>query len=267
MIATWAGVVVVLLVLNVAFHGTLKDEFKVPGTDFQKATDLINAKFGAQKGAALRVVMAAPEGERLDTPERQAAVAKIVAAAQASEKAIDASPRDAGTIADPLASDSNQLSKSGRVAFFDAQYDQRLRPAARRHRQARGQPAQHRRAGRHPGRVHRRGRELRRRRTLSIMLGLLAGFIILLVLFRALVPTVIPLLFAIAAVASAFLLLFLLARYTNFNTIVVLLVPMIGLGVGIDYTLFIVTRFRQMLHDGLTRRRPRPPPAPPPAAR
>ncbi|TMB85925.1 MAG: MMPL family transporter, partial [Chloroflexi bacterium] len=53
------------------------------------------------------------------------------------------------------------------------------------------------------------------------------------------------------AVMTAFLLLYLAARFTNFNTIVTLLVPMIGLGVGIDYTLFIVTRFRQMLHDGL----------------
>ena len=44
---------IVLGGLNVAFHGTLVNEFKVPGTDFQKATDLINAKFGAQKGAAL----------------------------------------------------------------------------------------------------------------------------------------------------------------------------------------------------------------------
>ena len=97
------------------------------------------------------------------------------------------------------------------------------------------------------------------------MLGLLAGFIILLVLFRALVPTAIPLLFAIAAVMTAFLLLYLFARFTNFNTIVTLLVPMIGLGVGIDYTLFIVTRFRQMLHDGLEpRRMPRQLPAPPP---
>ena len=51
--------------------------------------------------------------------------------------------------------------------------------------------------------------------------------------------------------ATAFLLLFLAARITNFNTITEILVPMIGLGVGIDYTLFIVTRFRQLLHDGL----------------
>ena len=75
---------------------------------------------------------------------------------------------------------------------------------------------------------------------------------ILMVLFRALVPTVIPLLFAIVAVLGAFLILFLAARLTHFNTITEILVPMIGLGVGIDYTLFIVTRFRQFLHDGLS---------------
>ncbi len=85
----------------------------------------------------------------------------------------------------------------------------------------------------------------------SDIIGLVAAFFILMVLFRALVPTVIPLLFAITAVLGAFLLLFLAARLTHFNTITEILVPMIGLGVGIDYTLFIVTRFRQFLHEGL----------------
>jgi putative drug exporter of the RND superfamily len=51
---------------------------------------------------------------------------------------------------------------------------------------------------------------------------------------------------------SAFLLLFILAGLTDINTITPLLVSMIGLGVGIDYSLFIVTRFRQLLHDGLS---------------
>src|SRR5262249_42849640 len=85
----------------------------------------------------------------------------------------------------------------------------------------------------------------------SEQLGLLAAFFVLLILFRALVPTFIPLIFAIVAGGPAVLLLFLGARVTNFNTVVEILVPMIGLGVGIDYTLFIVTRFRQLLHDGL----------------
>ena len=43
----------------------------------------------------------------------------------------------------------------------------------------------------------------------------------------------------------------LAAGFTDFNTITPILATMIGLGVGIDYSLFIVTRFRQALHDGV----------------
>ncbi|MET0938783.1 MAG: MMPL family transporter, partial [Gaiellaceae bacterium] len=84
------------------------------------------------------------------------------------------------------------------------------------------------------------------------LLGLLAALIVLLIVFRTFVATTIPLALAITAVATAFLLLFLLAGLTDINTITPLLVSMIGIGVGIDYSLFIVTRFRQLLHDGMT---------------
>jgi putative drug exporter of the RND superfamily len=251
-IGTWLGIVVVLIGLNVAFHGTLVNEFKVPGTDFQKATDLINAKFGAQKGAPLRVVIAAPAGEQVTTSDRQAAIGTMLKQADAAVRKLDENKKNAAAIADPLASDSNQVSDSGRVAYFDAQFDRTGFELPRGgivdledQLKATGE-----RAGLQvafTGDAESPPPEDQ----LSIMLGLLAGFVILLVLFRALVPTAIPLLFAIAAVMTAFLLLYLAARFTNFNTIVTLLVPMIGLGVGIDYTLFIVTRFRQMLHDGL----------------
>jgi RND superfamily putative drug exporter len=83
------------------------------------------------------------------------------------------------------------------------------------------------------------------------LLGLLAALIVLLVVFRTLVATAIPLALAIVALMTAFLLLFILAGLTEINTITPLLVSMIGLGVGIDYSLFIVTRFRQLLHEGL----------------
>jgi putative drug exporter of the RND superfamily len=62
----------------------------------------------------------------------------------------------------------------------------------------------------------------------------------------------IPIALAIVALITAFMLLFILAGLTTINTITPLLVSMIGLGVGIDYSLFIVTRFRQLLHDGLS---------------
>ena len=86
----------------------------------------------------------------------------------------------------------------------------------------------------------------------SELLGLLAAIIVLLVVFRTFVAAFIPILLAIVALATAFLLLFILAGLTDINTITPILVTMIGLGVGIDYSLFIVTRFRQLLHEGMS---------------
>jgi RND superfamily putative drug exporter len=249
----WIGIFVALIGLNAAFHGSLVNEFKVPGTDFQKATDLIDAKFKGQKGAALRVVLAAPPGERIDTPERKTAIVKMLAIGEAAERSLDESRADASSITDPLAKSVNQLSKTGRIAFFDIQFDRtgfelpradvvKIEDSLR----AIGEPVgiQVEYTGDAEAPPPEQG--------LSDIIGIVAGFFVLIVLFRALVPTAIPLIFAIVAVATAFLLLFLAARFTNFNTITEILVPMIGLGVGIDYTLFIVTRFRQLLHDGLS---------------
>jgi putative drug exporter of the RND superfamily len=248
----WIVVIVALIGLNVAYHGTLVNDFKVPGTDFQKATDLINAKFGGEKGAALRVVVAAPHGETLTTPERRAALSRMVQTAHDAQGTLDQNPKNSRAIDNPLAAGSHNLSNSKQIAFFDAQFD-RTGFALPRSKivsledqlRAIGHPAglQVEFTGEAENAAPTQG--------LSDIVGLIAAFFILIILFRALVPTLIPIVFAVVAVATAFLLLFLAARFTHFNTVTEILVPMIGLGVGIDYTLFIVTRFRQFLHDGL----------------
>ena len=84
------------------------------------------------------------------------------------------------------------------------------------------------------------------------LLGLFAALIVLLIVFRTFVASAIPILLALTALATAFILLFILASLTDINTITPLLVSMIGLGVGIDYSLFIVTRFQTLLHEGLS---------------
>jgi RND superfamily putative drug exporter len=250
---TWVAIFVVLIGLNAAFHGKLINDFKIPGSDTQKAIDLINAKFGGQKGAALRVVVAAPAGQRVDTPARSAAIRRMLAAGHASQRSLAEDPTDVAAITSPLVSGSDQLSDNGQVAFFDVQYDRNGFQLPRTgivafedQLHTIGNPAalQVEFTGEAESAPPTQG--------LSDFIGLAVAFVILLVLFRALVPTVIPLLFAIVAVIGAFLILFLAARLTHFNTVTEILVPMIGLGVGIDYTLFIVTRFRQFLHDGLS---------------
>ena len=249
----WLGVFIALIALNAAFHGKLINDFKIPGSDTQKATDLITAKFGGHKGAALRVVVAAPDGQKLDTPKREAAIKQMLAASRTSERDLAEDPSDISDITSPLESGSSQLSTSGQVAFFDVQYD---RTGFELPRSGVVSVEDQLRAIAEPVglQVEFTGEAESAPPTqgLSDIIGLVAAFIILMVLFRALVPTVIPLLFAITAVLGAFLILFLAARLTHFNTVTEILVPMIGLGVGIDYTLFIVTRFRQFLHDGLS---------------
>ena len=73
-IGAWVGIVAVMIVLVGTVGGSLKDEFEIPGSDTQRATDLIEAEFASEQGGVLNLVFAAPEGERLDTPEREAAV-------------------------------------------------------------------------------------------------------------------------------------------------------------------------------------------------
>ena len=68
-IVAWVGIVAVLIVSVGAFGGDLRDEFEIPGSDTQKATDLIESEFASEQGAVLNVVFAAPEGERLDAPQ------------------------------------------------------------------------------------------------------------------------------------------------------------------------------------------------------
>jgi len=253
-VGSWFAILLLLIGLNVAFHGTLVNDFNIPGSDVQKATDLINAKFGGQKGAALRVVVAAPPGQQLTTPQRIAAFQQMLAAAHQSQLSLDQTPKDVSAVTLPTSPQgARQISTDGRIAYYDVQFDKTgfqlprsgvvsLENKLTAIGQKVGVDVQF--TGEAENAPPTQG--------LSDIIGLIAAFIVLIVLFRALVPTAIPLLFAITAVAMAFLLLYLAARFSHFNTITEILVPMIGLGVGIDYTLFIVTRFRQLLHDGLS---------------
>jgi RND superfamily putative drug exporter len=250
-IASWVAIIAVLVFTVGAFGGSLRDEFEIPGSDTQKATDLIESEFASEQGGVLNLVFAAPPGERLDTPERQAAIEDALARLQTDEFAATEDEAGVESVGDPFADET--ISDDGRIAYTEAQFDRviydedrdavvAVQEAVRDTVEPVGITAEFNGDAEFPP-IEQGTQEL---------LGLLAALIVLLIVFRTLVATAIPIALALTAVGSAFLLLFLLAGLTDINTITPLLVSMIGLGVGIDYSLFIVTRFRQLLHEGLS---------------
>ena len=66
----WLGIIAALVVLVATIGGGLKDEFKIPGSDTQKATDLIEAEFTSEQGSVLNLVFAAPQGQRRQKARR-----------------------------------------------------------------------------------------------------------------------------------------------------------------------------------------------------
>ena len=252
-VLSWLGIVALLIVLVGTVGGSLKDEFEIPGSDTQRATDLIEAEFASEQGAVLNLVFAAPEGERLDTPERKAAIEAAIAKLKTQEFQPTEDTAGIESVGDPFSPDT--VSDNGRIAYAEAQFSETIETedrdrvvavedAVREAVQAAGVTAEFNGDAEFPP-IEQGTQEL---------LGLLMALIVLLIVFRTLVATSIPIALAITAVMCAFLLLFILAGLTDINTITPLLVSMIGLGVGIDYSLFIVTRFRQFLHEGLSPR-------------
>jgi putative drug exporter of the RND superfamily len=248
---SWLGIVVVLVALSATVGGPLRDEFEIPGSDTQKATDLIEAEFASEQGGVLNIVFAAPEGQRLDTPERRAAIEKAIARLKSPEFKPTEDKAGLESVGDPLSADT--VSDDGRIAYAEAQFDRAIfdkdrdavvavEDSVRQTVEPAGVEVEFNGEAEFPP----------IEQGTSELLGLLAAILVLLFVFRTFTAMLIPVTLAISALATAFLLLRILAGLTDVNTVTPILVSMIGLGVGIDYSLFIVTRFRQALHEGLS---------------
>jgi putative drug exporter of the RND superfamily len=86
----------------------------------------------------------------------------------------------------------------------------------------------------------------------SVAIGLAAAAIVLLLAFGSLLATIIPLLAAIFAVAAGIETVGLLSHALSINSITPSISALIGIGVAVDYALFVVTRHRNGLKSGLT---------------
>jgi RND superfamily putative drug exporter len=84
----------------------------------------------------------------------------------------------------------------------------------------------------------------------SELIAILAAFIVLLYSFGSLVATLVPIIVAVFALAIGGSVIGLVSNSVGIADFAPTLASLVGLGVGIDYALFIVTRYRRAIHEG-----------------
>jgi RND superfamily putative drug exporter len=220
------------------------NKFGAGNSESIRAQRLLAKQFPAAAGDAAQVVFHTTDP--ITSPANEAQIQRLVAALQGL-------PHVSGVTSPFSPAARGQISQDGHIAFATVQFDKPSSDLPKTAIQAVINKAT---AARQPGfQVELGGAPIDLVEFAvpgqSEGIGIGAAMIILLIAFGSFVATGLPLLVALFGVGGAFALLDLISHRFNTPTFAPQLAAMIGLGVGIDYALFIVTRYRHALHDGM----------------
>jgi RND superfamily putative drug exporter len=235
-------VVALMTVSSIAgrLDGEFVDDFRLPGSDAQRAADRLEESFPAQAGGSATVAFSVE-----DASLRGEATAGAIRATLADVARLD----HVVSVSDPLA--TGTISPSEEIGFAEVRYDRDVVDLDKDDFEAlqrtvitlgdRGVRAE---VG-GPLAAWEQATE-----TSSEQVGLLIAVVVLLFAFGSVIAMLLPIGMALFALAVGETLIAILAATTNVPTSASALAAMIGLGVGIDYSLFIVTRFREARRGG-----------------
>ncbi len=242
----WLALLVGAGVLAVGLGGRLQDDLTIPGTESQQGLDVLAHRFPEVAGTSGQILFVAPPGHRIAEYDGQ--VRRVLhRTAEADHVAMVTDPFDGRIRRDLVISDN------GRDALALVQLDIPLDRlgAATLHQlttAADSLPA------RSPVQVH-LGGQIFTSKSVQVSptegLGVLLALVVLAVTFGSLLAAGIPILTAVIGVGVAMAGILTAAAVTDINTSTPTLAMMIGLAVGIDYALFIVSRHRAQLAGGM----------------
>ncbi|MEU0676252.1 MMPL family transporter [Streptomyces sp. NPDC006172] len=219
--------------------------FSIPGTEAQKAFDLLEQRFPGMSadGATARVVFKAPDGRKMTDPANKSVVEKTV------RDLSDGS--EVSSVADPYK--THAVSKNGAIAYASVKYDvsgMELEESSREQLKDAAKQAQD--AGLT---VEIGGDALQAAPETGAteVIGLAVAAVVLVITFGSLIAAGMPLLTAVIGVGIGVSTITALASTLDLGSTTSTLASMIGLAVGIDYALFIVSRYRGELAEGRSR--------------
>jgi len=232
----WAVLLVALGVGAATMAGKTSNDFSIPGTEAQRAIDDLSERFPQANagGATARIVFAAPEGKTIADPASQAAIAQVVHAAAKAPEVV--------RVVDPFTARS--ISPDGRFAFAQVSYGVQGTELTDADREALFATAE---SGRAAGlTVEFGGDALRANPETGIVevLGIVIAALVLIITLGSLIAAGLPMLTAIAGIGVGLSGLLLVANVADINSNSLILALMLGVAVGIDYALFIVSRYR-----------------------
>ena len=245
-IVGWIVALIGVGMISGAVGSDFTEEFKLPESDSQEAFDLLETKFPAQAGETATIVFKA-DGS-VESPAVEKKMEGVFAKAEKLPHVSEVvSPYGEEGAAD--------VSEDGKIAYATVQYDvtldklevSDLQELVSEAQAVAGDGLQVELGGQPIELV----REKEEGEDSSFMVGLLAAVVVLLLTFGSVVAMGLPIVTALFALGVGVSLISLGSHLLNTAEFSTQLAVMIGLGVGIDYALFILTRFRQGLHDGL----------------
>ncbi|MER5820144.1 MMPL family transporter [Streptomyces californicus] len=249
----WAVALAGLQVLQHAYGGDYSDDFSLPGTQSQDGLDVLKAHAPQAGGYSAQVVLHDPDKPLTSVSDQ---VATAVTDLQKLPDVLSAQsplPSSGSTPPPPPDPNTGPLSTDGRTAYITVRFsvqpstlgpsyldgvDQAVRPL-----RSAGVTVEY------GGSLGELARPEPSDRT-SEAIGFGVAIVVLLIGFGSLLAAVLPLVTALVCALCGLALLGLLAAAATFATVSPTLATMIGIGVGIDYALFLVTRHRQNLVDG-----------------
>ncbi len=241
----WVVLLVVLVAVSQSLGSNTSNNLSLPGTDSQAASDLLASRFPPQQNGSNPLVFHARTGNVTDADSKQAI--------QATVTRLKKLPHVVAAV-DPFSQrGAAQISKDKQTAFIpvllDVSGDELTQEIAESVLDA-GKPAT--RAGLQVAVGGSVGTELSEPATESSeVVGLIAAMIILAFTFGTLAAMGLPIVSAVFGLAAGLSLIVLLGHVVTVPSIAPTLATMIGLGVGIDYALFLVSRHRLNRQQGM----------------
>ncbi|WP_186779311.1 MMPL family transporter [Streptomyces salinarius] len=219
--------------------------FSIPGTEAQKAFDLLEQRFpgASADGATARVVFKAPSGEKMTDADNKATVQKTV------DELADGS--EVASVADPYT--GNAVSKDGTIAYASVKYDVSGMELEESTKDALEDAAQQARDAGLTVEVGGDALQAVPETGATEVIGIAVAAVVLVITFGSLVAAGLPLLTALIGVGIGVSSITALASALELGSTTSILAMMIGLAVGIDYALFIVSRYRAELAEGRER--------------